>query len=342
MQSAGGIVLKDDGFKKTQGKSFWKTLVNRPDFSSVVALVVLILFFSIFTDSFFTGPNIFGLLRNSALYIFIAIGQAIVLCVGGMNISIGAVGALSTVVCGFLFQEMGLSTVPVIILTLLTGAITGLINGLIITKLHINAFVVTLSTMYVFQGLANGISKGYPYTEIPPSFTELGRGAIGKVVPLLFVLVLILLILVWVFFRYSVLGRRMLATGGNAEAAKLLGVRTDRIIIFANVLSNTFSALAALLWISRLGSATAATGTDWMLISNAVSVIGGTALSGGVISPLGILCSGILLAIIKNGLIMIEVNAYFEQTFIGMLILIAVAMDSVRNGYSLFKKRKKK
>lgn len=317
--------------------SLWRIFMSRPDSSSIIAVLLLILFFSIFTDSFLTSSNIFGLLRNSALYIFVAIGQTLVLVVGGMNISIGAVGALSTVMCGFLFQNMGLPIWATVILTLMIGALLGAVNGLIITRVKVNPFVATLSTMFVFQGLANGISKGYPYTKIPASFTTVGRGSVG-IVPYLFILVIILLICVQLFFKYTVLGRQMLATGGNAEAAQMLGVRTNAIYMLANTLSNMFGALAAMLWISRLGSATAATGTDWMLISNAVAIIGGTSLAGGVISSVGLLCAGVMLAIIKNGLIMIGTNAYFEQTFLGAVILVAVALESMRNKYASMQK----
>ena len=329
-----------DSESKTTGKkkSFWGRLSSRPDFSSIVAVTLLILFFALFTDSFLTKTNIFGLLRTGSLYIFIAIGQAVVLVVGGMNISVGAVGALATVLCGYMFQNLHFPIWLTVLLTLLIGALLGIFNGLIITKIHINPFVTTLSTMYVFQGIANGISKGYPYTDIPQAFTKLGRGAIGGVIPYLFIFVLILLVLIHLFYRYTVLGRHMLATGGNAEAAQMLGVRVNAIYLIANAASTMFASLAALLWISRLGSATAATGSDWMLISNAVAIIGGTALSGGVISSFGLLCSGIMLAIIKNGLIMIGVDVYFEQTFIGSIILIAVALESIRNGYTLRKK----
>ncbi len=329
--------MSNTGSDKNTGekrRSLWWRFANRPDFSSIVAVTLLILFFSLFTDSFLTKANVFGLLRNGALYIFIAVGQAVVLVVGGMNISVGATGALATVLCGYMFQNLGFSTWLTVALTLIVGALLGIFNGLIITKIHINPFVTTLSTMYVFQGIANGISKGYPYTDIPQAFTKLGRGSIGGLIPYLFVVVVILLILLHLFYKYTVLGRHMLATGGNAEAAQMMGVRTNLIYIIANAASTMFASLAALLWISRLGSATAATGSDWMLISNAVAIIGGTALSGGVISPFGILCSGILLAIIKNGLIMIGVDVYFEQTFIGTIILIAVAIESIRTRVS--------
>lgn len=324
--------MKTAAVKKEKKETWVNKFLKRPDSSAIVAVALLVIFFALFTDNFLTKQNIFGLLRSSALYIFIAIGMASVLCVGGMNISIGATGSLCTVVAGVCFQNLGLPIWAAVLVTLLAGVLTGLVNGLVITKLRINAFVTTLSTMFVYQGLANGISKGYPYSDIPDSFTWLGRGSVGDLIPYLFILAAIFLVLLHVYYKYTVLGRQILATGGNLEAARMLGVKTDQTIIIANITSNVFAALAALLWLSRLGSGTVATGGDWMLIGNAVAIIGGTALSGGVISSVGLLCAGIMLAIIKNGLIMIGVNVYYEQTFLGILILIAVAMDSIRSG----------
>lgn len=311
----------------------WKRFWNRPDSSALIAVLLLIVMFAAFSDSFLSFNNIFSLLRNSSLYIFVALGQAMALVVGGMNIAIGATGALATVVCGVCFQTLGLPIWLTILLSLLAGALTGLVNGLIIIKVKLNAFVATLSTSFVYTGLANGISKGYPYTDIPEAFTKLGRGSLGPI-PYLFLCAAAALVVMHIIFRYTLVGRKILATGGNKEAAQLSGIRSDNVILLTNIVSGALAALAALLWISRLGSATPATGADWMLISNAVAIIGGTALTGGVFTATGFLCSGIMLAIIKNGLIMMEVNIYYEQTFLGIVLLIAVALESVRMRYA--------
>ncbi|MCE5188714.1 MAG: ABC transporter permease [Eubacteriales bacterium] len=316
-----------------QNPNLLRSFFSRPDSSAIIAVVLLVMTFSIFSDSFLTGENAFGLMRNGALYIFVGIGQAMALVVGDMNISLGAAGALATVTFGVCCQEFGMGILPATIFTLLAGALTGFINSMIITKVRINSFVTTLATMFVYQGIANGISKGYPYTKLPEGITAIGRGSVG-VVPYLFIMAVALLIIIALFFRYTVLGRQVLATGGNREAARLSGIRTERIQVLCNTISGVFAAIAAILWISRLGSATPATGSDWMLISNAVAIIGGTALAGGVYTSVGFLCSGIMYAIIKNGLIMLKVNAYFEQTFLGVVILLAVTLESVRTKYA--------
>jgi ribose transport system permease protein len=304
-------------------------LLRRSDISVVLATLALFVVFSIGSSSFLTEYNLFNMGRTAALYVFVAIGQAIVVVIGGMNLSLGAIGGLSVVMAGMAMQDFHLAPPVAFLVALLVGSLAGLFNGAIITRLHLNSFVATLATSFIFAGLVNGISKGNPYTNIPKDITFIGRGDIGGV-PILFALMLVLLIGVAYFFRFAVTGRRILATGGNAEAARLSGVRTDRVIVLANVLSGLFAALAGYLWITRVGSAQPSIGSDWLIISFAVAIIGGTALAGGEISALGLGAAAIMLTLIKNGLIMFNVNVYYEQTFLGLVILLAVSLESLR------------
>jgi ribose transport system permease protein len=303
-------------------------ILRRTDFSVLLATLLLFVIFSIGSPSFFTEYNLYNIGRTAALYVFVAMGQAIVIVIGGMNLSLGAIGGLAVVAAGSAMQDFGLPPLVGFGLALLVGIAAGLFNGLIIVRLRLNSFVATLATSFIFAGLVTGISKGSPYTNIP-DVTFIGRGDIFGV-PILFVLMAILLVIVAYFFRYAVTGRRILATGGNAEAARLSGIRTERIVLLANLLSGFFAALAGFLWITRVGSAQPSTGADWLIISFAVAIIGGTALAGGEISALGLGAAAVMLTLIKNGLVMFNVNVYFEQTFLGLVILLAVSLESLR------------
>jgi ribose transport system permease protein len=315
--------------ERRTASSVLASLLRRPDFSVVLATVVLFVIFSIGSPSFLTQYNLFNMGRTAALYVFVAMGQAIVIVIGGMNLSLGAIGGLSVVMAGMAMQDFGLDPLIALPIALLVGVLAGFFNGAIITRLHLNSFVATLATSFIFAGLVNGISKGNPYTNIPKDITFIGRGDILGI-PILFVMMLVLLAIVAYFFRFAVTGRRILATGGNAEAARLSGVRTDRIVVLANVLSGMFAAFAGFLWITRVGSAQPSIGSDWLIISFAVAIIGGTSLAGGEISPLGLGAAAIMLTLIKNGLIMFNVNVYYEQTFLGLVILLAVSLESIR------------
>lgn len=318
---------------KHRDRKIISKIFARSDSSAIIAVFALFLIFSIFTSNFLAKDNLFNVSRNASLYIFIALGQAMVLITGGMNLSLGAIGGLSVVAAGYSMDILHLPGLVATIIALLVGITAGILNGVVITRLNINPFVVTLATGFVFAGLVNVISKGYPYTGIPKSYTVIGRGSFLDL-PLLFWLMLIFLVAIAVMFKFTLIGRRLLATGGNAQAARLSGIKTKRIIVLGNTLSGFFAALAGILWVSRMGSAPPALGEDWMLISFAVAVIGGTALSGGVISAIGLFCSGFMLAFIKNGLVMLNVNVYLEQTFLGLIILLSVTIESVRMRYS--------
>lgn len=315
-----------------------KALMGKRETGIVIPALILFLFFSLFTDSFLTEYNMFNISRNLSFNIFIALGQAVVLAIGGMNLSIGAIGGLSTIVVGHLLVNAGASASVAVAAGLLTGITAGLINGIVITKLKLNAFIVTLSTSFIFTGIVYGISKGYPYTDIPKSFTYVGRKSLLGF-PIVFWILLLILFFLHYLYKHTVLGRRLLATGGNENAARLSGINTDRMIVTANVLSGFFASMTGILYVSRMGSAQPATGQNWMVTSFAVAIIGGTSLDGGIISSIGLLAGGVIMVLIKNGLILMEANVYFEQAFLGSIILFTVSLDSIK---ALLKSLKKK
>ena len=318
--------------------SMFEDLLKRKETGIVLAAALLFLIFSVTSKSFLTMYNLFNIARTLSLYVFIALAQVMAIVVGGMNLSVGAIGGLATIATGYVFDILGFSGWVAVPAAILAGLAAGALNGLLITKLGINSFIVTLSTLFVFEGLVNGISRGYSYTKIPESFTIIGRQGIFGL-PYLFWLALLTLGVVFYLFRFTVFGRRLLATGGNEDAARLSGINTKQIIFFANMLSGFFAAAAAILWVSRMGSAQPSTGQDWLIISFAVAIIGGTGLKGGTVTPVGLLMGGIIMVLIKNGLVLLGTNIYFERTFYGLIILLAVVVDRVQAIYSVRSKR---
>ena len=321
-----------------KGASMMRAFVRRTDASAIVATAILFTLFSLGTDNFLTSFNQFNVWRAASQNVFIALGQAMAILVGGMNLSLGAIGGLSVVVLGHSIEIFGFAPSVAVLLALSTGALAGLFNGFFITRFKLNSFVVTLASGFIFQGLVNGISQGKSYSKIPAGFTLLGKGESFGIPNMVFLMVLALLI-VFVVFRYTVIGRQLLATGGNVEAARLSGIKTSRMIMLANVMSGVLASLAAVIWVSRMGTAQPATGGDWLIVSFAVAVIGGTALSGGVISATGFLFAGLLMALLRNGLIMLGVNVYFESTFLGVIILLAVLVEYFRSNAAARAKR---
>ncbi|HVU35611.1 MAG TPA: ABC transporter permease [Opitutaceae bacterium] len=290
---------------------------------------VLMVVMASVSSGFLTELTFFSQSRYVAFYVLVALAQAVCLAAGDLNLAVGAVGSLTTVLLGLLFADAHLSAWIAAPLAFLLGPLTGWLHGWAVTRLKIDAFIVTLSMMFVYMGLRSGISGGNSYT-IPASFWWLGQGEIGGWLPWMLIIVLLVLAAVGYLYRNTVLGRRLLATGSNAEAARLSGINTRRMIVTAHMLSGSFSALAAIIWASWSGNAAPETGDSWLVISFAVAIIGGTGLKGSLISPLGILMGAIIFKLIQHSLVILRVNDNYSNTLLGALILLAIIVDRGR------------
>ncbi len=325
------------GVSKTRSSLERRVLIPGRTIGLIIAAALLFGVIAVYSKTFLKPYTQFVVSRLVAQFVLIALAQAVCLVVGGMNLSVGAIGSLATVALGLCLDDWGYSAWVAVPVALAAGTVCGLINGLLIVVVKINSFIVTLSTMFIFMGLRSGISGGQPY-EVPESFTIIGQGRVFGI-PYFFLIMLVVLIGVAYMYRSTVFGRRMLATGGNEDAARLSGIRTDHMILGANVLSGLFAALAAILYASELGSAAPETGDAWLIVSFAVAIIGGTGLNGGVISALGILMGGVIYTLIRHGLIEIKANPYYMNVYLGLLILLAIVIDRGREIYGQRKRQ---
>lgn len=297
--------------------------------SAIAAIVILTVIFTISSDSFLSAYNIFNLSRTSAIYGFIGASQLILMVIGDMNLGIGGVGAMTTVVMGSALVDFGASPPVAIALCLITAALCGLIIGLMVVKLRLSPWIITLAMNFVFNGLAIGYTHGYPYA-VPTSMTWVGRSKIFSWFSFLALMILIFVIVLYVMFQHTKFGRNILAVGGNRTAARLSGINVDGTIIACNILSCLFASIAAILWACRTGTVSPNTGADWMMYSIAVCAIGGIPLNGGSFTALGFYCGSWILTMVRNGLTMMNVDVYYEQVFLGIIILVAVSVESVR------------
>ena len=322
-------------FRDRDGKpiSVLKSFFRQQYASPVIEIIVLTIVFSIFTESFMTSFNIFGLSRTSSVYAFIGAAQLIVILIGDINLSIGGCGALCTVLMGTMMQDFGMPTGIAFLAGLLLSVLCGLINGGLIIKTKLSPWIITLSTNFIFTGLAFGYSRGYPYT-VPESLTWIGRTTILQWGSVLLVLMTILCICIYISFRYLRLGREILAVGGNRGAARLSGINVEQTVVICYVISCIMAYLAAVLWGCRTGTISPSTGADWTLYSIAVCAIAGIPLTGGVVTALGFFCGGWILSMVRNGLAMLHVDTYYEQVYLGLLILLAVSIESFRTMFS--------
>ncbi len=309
-----------------------RPLLKSGDFGLLIAVLILFSILSLFSKNFLSSFNIFTVIRTLSLYIAIGLAQAFPIAIGNMNLSVGAIGAIGTIVTGYFLQNLGMPGWIAVSVALIAGIIAGALNGFLTAIAGINSFVVTLSTLFLYTGLVLGITKGFPFNEIPRSFTYLGKEGFLNI-PLLFYLIIFILIVCYIFFYHTTFGRRVIATGGDIEAAKLAGVNTKMIVFSVHCMSGFLAALTGILYVSRIGTAQPAAGSEWLIISFAVAIIGGTALKGGYISPLGILLGGTIMVFINNGLILLKASIYYQEAFFGLLILLAIGIDRIREIY---------
>jgi ribose transport system permease protein len=294
---------------------------------------LLMIVMALVSPTFLSEETFFSQSRYVAFYVLVAMSQAICLAVGDMNLAVGAVGSITTVLLGLLVapDHAHLPLWLAVPLVFLIGPLTGLLHGLVITRLRIDAFIVTLSMMFVYMGLRSGISGGNAYT-IPRSFWWLGQGAFGPL-PYMVVIVLVILGVISTLYGRTVLGRWLIATGTNPVATRFSGIDTHRMIVIAHVLSGGFAALAAITWASWSGNAAPQTGDDWLIISFAVAIIGGTGLKGSLISPVGILMGAIIFKLIQHSLVILKINDNYSNTLLGGLILLAIIVDRARERF---------
>ncbi len=311
-----------------------RRLMLSGSFGVFMAVFVFAIILTVFTSGFLTSSNFFSTSRTFSMWIIVGFAQMLALTIGHMNLSAGAIGGLAAVTTGWLFQDFGAPTVLVIVAGIVVGAACGAFNGLFITLTGINAFIVTLGSSSVFLGLNYGLTKAMPFSRVPAEFGFIGRDKLFGFVPFMFIVMLVVAVILWFLFKHTVLGRKILAVGGNEEAAVLSGINTRRIMVIVHTLSGLICGLGGVLFVARLGAAHPTIGQNWLLMSFAVPVIGGTSLKGGYTSILGVVLGGVLMTLLANGLVLLRVNIYWEQLFNGVLVLIAVVVDRTRAVYA--------
>jgi ribose transport system permease protein len=295
----------------------------------VVAIALGAAALAFIAPNFLTEFNLYVMLRSLCVGLLVAFAQMITLGVGQMNIAVGAIGGLVAIALGGMLETLGLPLAAAIPLALAIGALAGIINGQLIVRTGINAFIITLATGSAFTGINFGVTRSIPFYKMPPALTAFGDQHAGAF-PFLLIAPLIVSGLLGLFFARTAPGRRLLAYGGNPQAAALSGISPGNVVVSAHVLSGLLAAVAAVLAVAQLGSAQPTIGADWLLLSFAAPIIGGAALTGGYISVLGTMFAVLLIGLIQNGMVLAKVDPYWVQFVLGALILAAVGLNRWR------------
>jgi ribose transport system permease protein len=294
---------------------------------NILSVLILVgIAISIFSPYFLTTNNLMGVFRSFSLVGIMSIGMMLVIITGGIDLSVGSVMGLSSLMTALAFQH-GWTMLPAILAGLCAGLIVGAFNGFLITWIQLPPFIATLGTLSIGRGLMYIITKGVPVTpDVPDSFIFIGQGYLGFV-PVPVVIMLLLTVCFSILMRRTRFGRHVYATGGNELATRLSGVRTHRVKFAVYALSGLIAALAGVVSFSRFVSAEPASGFGAELDVIAAAAIGGASLSGGVGSVEGAIIGAALAGIISNGVVLLNIDTYAQQAITGCVILIAVSID---------------
>ncbi|RKP57063.1 ABC transporter permease [Cohnella endophytica] len=310
-------------------------------YGALLFIGLVILFFSLYNQYFFTYSNLTDILRSISIVTFVAIGVTISLLVDGFDLSVSATVSLSTVITASLMVWYEMPLVVVLIVPIAVGALIGLINSLLIVKIRIPDLLATLSVMYLVNGIHKNYTAGYSvYSHMPmpdgstapgemsKAFLWIGQGKLLGI-PFPVVLMVVAVAAVHVFFKYTRWGRQMIMTGGNEEAARLSGVKVKKIRMYAYVASGIFASIGGILFASRIGSGQIDAGAPMLMESVAAVFVGYSVFAAGRPNIIGTFFGAILMGVLVNGLTMMNVKYYQTDIVKGLVLIVALAVTFI-------------
>ncbi|ORM54146.1 ribose ABC transporter permease [Pantoea conspicua] len=303
---------------------------NLRDAGTLIGLLIIVVTFSFLSPVFFTLPNLLNILQQSSINALIALGMTLVIISGGIDLSVGPSAALSAVL-GATLMVSGVPVPLAILATLGVGALCGLFSGTLIAYAGLQPFIVTLGGLSLFRAIALIYTGGNPIFGIPPSFRSLVNSTLFGV-PMPIVVVAVIALLLWTVMNKTPLGEYILAIGGNEEAARVAGVPVKRTKVTVYIFSGLLASLASLILIGRLGAAEPTIGNLWELDAIAAAAIGGASLMGGKGSIFGTLIGVIILGALRNGLTLLNIQAFYQLLATGLIIIIAMLIDRATRG----------
>lgn len=314
------------------------------EYGAFIALAALVIILSLISAEFRQPSNLLNLLRQASFNGLIAVGMTCVILSDGIDLSVGSTFALSAVVCAELLMA-GFPAFAAIIIALIVGTLLGAISGLLVTKGRLQPFIATLITMTAYRGLAMIITDGKPISRLAANissesgaflFKLIGKGNVASSfnpdlkIPIPAIILVLVFAIFYFILNRTCFGRRIYATGSNEKCATLVGVNTTRVRIMVYSISGFLAALAGLIMISRVDSAQPTLGDGYELDAIAAVALGGTSMSGGRGKIIGTVAGVLIIAVLNNGLNILEVTSYYQDVIEAIVILVAVLSDSKR------------
>jgi len=297
-----------------------------------LALIAELIIFSQLSPFFFTAENLLNVSLQVSITAIIAAGMTFVILTAGIDLSVGSLVAIVGVISASLLKTNDSFTLSLLIALsggLAIGAFSGAVAGFFITRFNITPFIVTLALMTIWRGAAFVYTDGRPVWNLPEGFGFLGNGRIWGI-PFPTIVMIIIFVIAFIVLKYTRFGRYVYAVGGNIRAAKLAGIKTNLILISVYMISGVMAAIGGILLTSRINSGQPNSGLMYELDVIAAVAVGGTSFFGGRGTITGTFIGSMLIAVLRNGLNLMNVGSYIQQVIVGIVILLAVMLDQIR------------
>lgn len=299
-------------------------------FGLLFVILAIVIIMSIVSPVFLKPQNIINIIRQVSINGIIAVGMTCVILTGGIDLSVGSVVAITSVICGS-FLAMGINWFVACISGVAISILFGLFNGYMISYVRFQPFIATLASMAIGRGIALAYSNGKPYPIKDPSFIAIGQGYfLGIPIPIILLVIVVAVGLITL--KMTTFGRYIFAIGGNENAAKLSGVRTRRVKLAVYVISAICASIVGLILSARISSGQPTAGESYEMDAIAATAIGGTSMNGGLGSLVGTIEGFILLGLMTNSTNLLNINSFYQQIAKGLLIVVAVFLDMKSKG----------
>ncbi len=302
------------------------------NYGILFVLVVLVVVFSIISDAFLTTNNLLNIARQVAMLGISSVGMTLVIMTGGIDLSVGSLMSLLNIVCALFMVQLGINPVFAVIFSLVLSIIIGGLSGLIITRLNIPPLITTLAMMTSLRGVSYLLCGGIPVWGFPESFRVLGQGYVG-IIPIPVIIMIVVFIVGWVFLNRTSTGVYIYGIGGNEEATRLSGINVGNVKVLVYALSSFLTGIASIIMLSRLNSGQPVVGVGFELQVITAVVLGGVSIMGGEGNLIGVFLGVLIIGVLNNGMVIVNINEYYQRVASGLVLLLAVIMDNASKGF---------
>lgn len=299
--------------------------------SVILALVILVIVLSISCPNFLSAKNILSVMQQVAYIAIMAAGMSFLLISGNIDLSVAATLALTAAFTGEMFVNRGMPAAVAIIISLVIGCCCGLVNSFFITKFNLTPMIVTLAGMQIFRGAASVFTGGFTSLGMPAPIRWIGQGRVFGIVPVCIIVMFIIYIISWFVLSKTRFGMNLYAMGGNINAARLSGINISRTRMLAYVINGLFATIAGVVLSGRMNSSSSSLADGIEMDVIAAAVIGGMSMSGGEGNVWGALFGSLLMGVLKNGMNQLSIHSFWQQIILGIVLMLAIIMDSLRN-----------